>query len=248
MLLEVRGVRKRFGGVVALDGVSLAVAEGERLGLIGPNGAGKTTLFHVISGFLRPDGGRVLFGGQDVTWTPAYRICRLGLARTFQIVQPFAQMTVLDNVTVGYLYGRHGRGATVGRARTEAHRILQRLHLADVADQPADSLNLAERKWLEMARALATGPRLLCLDEVMAGLVQEDLEHIAQTVRRLNEELGLTVIIVEHNVRLTARLCERVIVLDQGRLIADGAPEAVLSEPQVVHAYLGERRAEVPRA
>jgi branched-chain amino acid transport system ATP-binding protein len=248
MLLEVRGVRKRFGGVVALDGVSLAVAEGERLGLIGPNGAGKTTLFHVVSGFLWPDGGRVLFGGQDVTWTPAYRICRLGLARTFQIVQPFAQMTVLDNVTVGYLYGRQGRAATVALARAEAHRMLQWLHLADVAAHPADSLNLAERKRLEMARALATAPRLLCLDEVMSGLAQEDLEHMAQAVRRLNEEMGVTIIMVEHNVRLTARLCERVIVLDQGRVIADGAPEAVMAEPQVVRAYLGERRPGVPRA
>ncbi|MDR5683787.1 MAG: ABC transporter ATP-binding protein [Armatimonadota bacterium] len=245
MLLEVRDIRKRFGGVIALDGVSFTVTERERLGLIGPNGAGKTTLFHVVSGFLRPDGGRVVFAGRDVTGIPAHRVCRLGLVRTFQIVQPFAQMTVLDNVTVSYLYGRYGRGATVGQARAQARRILHWLHLDDLADQPADSLNLPERKRLEMARALGTGPRLLCLDEVMAGLVQEDLEHMAQTVRRLNEELGLTIVMVEHNVRLTARLCDRVVVLDQGRLIADGPPEAVMADPQVVRAYLGERRAEV---
>lgn len=243
VLLEVRDVHKRFGGLVALDGVRITVAEGELVGVIGPNGAGKTTLFHVISGFLRPDGGSMRLGGQEITGLPPHRICQLGVARTFQVVQPFEALSVLDNVAVAYLHGRLGRGATVGAAREAAHRFLGLVRLLDRAAVPASALNLSERKRLEMARALATGPRLLCLDEVMSGLTQVELELMAETVEGLQRELGLTVLMVEHNVRLVSRLCQRVVVLHYGQVIADGPPEVVMSDPRVASAYLGERYA-----
>jgi len=243
VLLEVRGVRKRFGGVVALDGVSIAVADGELVGLIGPNGAGKTTLFHVISGFLRPDAGSVRFAGHEIGGLPPHQICQLGIARTFQIVQPFEALSVLDNVAVAYLHGRFGRSATVRAAREAARRFLDLVRLLDRADLAAGSLNLSERKRLEMARALATGPRLLCLDEVMSGLTHSELEPMARTVDRLRRELGLTVLMVEHNVRLVARLCQRVVVLHYGQVIADGPPDAVMTDPRVASAYLGEQDA-----
>lgn len=239
MLLEVLGVRKRFGGVLALDGVSLAVEQGEFVGLIGPNGAGKTTLFHVISGFLRPDAGSVRFAGRPIGGLPPNRICQLGIARTFQVVQPFEALSVLDNVAVAYLHGRLGRGATVRGARAATRRFLDLVGLLDRADLPAAALNLSERKRLEMARALATGPRLLCLDEVMSGLTQAELEPMAQTVDGLRRELDLAVLMVEHNVRLVARLCERVVVLHYGQVIADGPPETVMVDPRVRSAYLG---------
>lgn len=240
MLLEVHNVTKRFGGVLALKGVDMAVADGEVVGLIGPNGAGKTTLFHVISGFLRPDAGRVRFAGREITGHPPHRICQMGLVRTFQIVQPFEALSVLDNVVVAYLHGRWGRGATVRSARQAARRFLHLVGLLDRAGHAAGTLNLSERKRLEMARALATGPRLLCLDEVMSGLTHAELGPMAETVERLREELGLTVLMVEHNVRLVVQLCRRVVVLHYGQVIADGPPAQVMAEPQVVSAYLGE--------
>jgi len=243
VLLEVRGVSKRFGGVMALNGVSMAVAEGELVGLIGPNGAGKTTLFHVIAGFLKPDAGSIRFAGREIGGLPPHRICQLGIARTFQIVQPFEALSVLDNVAVAYLYGRWGRGASVRKAREAAQRFLERVGLLDRAGDAAGTLNLSERRRVELARAVATGPRLLCLDEVMSGLTHGELGPMSETVRRLGEELGLTVLMVEHNVRLVRELCPRVVVLHYGQVIADGPPEAVMREPSVVSAYLGERDA-----
>ncbi|MDR7481575.1 MAG: ABC transporter ATP-binding protein [Armatimonadota bacterium] len=241
-MLELVGISKRFGGVTALDDVSLTVGDGEVVGLIGPNGAGKTTLFHVVSGFLRPDRGRLRFQGRDLTGLPPHVICRLGLARTFQIVQPFTQMTVEDNVAVGYLFGRRGARATVRQGRQAARRLLELLELGQAAAQPAGTLNLSERKRLEVARALATGPQLLCLDEVMSGLAPVELDRMADVIVRLRAELHLALLMVEHNVRLVTRVCPRVVVLNFGQVIADGPADAVMADPRVVAAYLGDRR------
>ncbi|MDQ7857332.1 MAG: ABC transporter ATP-binding protein [Armatimonadota bacterium] len=240
-MLEVVQICKRFGGVTALDRVSLTVAEGEIVGLIGPNGAGKTTLFHVISGFVRPDGGRLRFAGREVIGLPPHRICHLGLARTFQIVQPFTQMSVVDNVAVGCLFGRRDGRTDVRQARDAALRLLDLVELTGVSTLPAHALNLSERKRLEIARALATGPRLLCLDEAMSGLTTAELDRMVHTIRRVHAELHLAVLMVEHNVRLVTRTCPRLVVLNYGQVVADGPTETVVRDPRVVGAYLGTR-------
>ncbi|MBM3449572.1 MAG: ABC transporter ATP-binding protein [Armatimonadetes bacterium] len=241
-MLAVRGVSKRFRGVTALRDVSLTVDGGEIVGLIGPNGAGKTTLFHLISGFARPDAGSVTFRGQDVGALPAHEVRRLGLARTFQVVQPFVGMSVRDNVAVAVLFGRDRRRHGIAAAREESNRLLDVVGLAAAGDAAAASLNLVERKRLELARALGTNPALLCLDEVLAGLNPGETDRMAATVRGLNDRLGVAILMIEHNVGLVAALCQRVVVLDQGSVIADGATAAVLADPAVVRAYLGERR------
>jgi branched-chain amino acid transport system ATP-binding protein len=240
-LLDVRTVRKRFGGVTALEDVSFAVAAGEIAGVIGPNGAGKTTLFDVITGFARPDGGTVTIDGADVLALPAHRIRRLGVARTFQIVQPFTRMSVRDNVAAAVLFGSAGVRPRLAAARGEADALLDLVELAGRGDEAASSLNLSERKRLELARALGAAPRLLCLDEVMAGLNAAEVDRMAAIVRGLNARLGVAVLMIEHNVRLVTVLCGRVIVLDQGRVIADGPTAAAMSDPAVVRAYLGAR-------
>lgn len=249
MLLEVAGLSKRFGGITALADVTLSVKHGEIVGLIGPNGAGKTTFFHVLSGFLRPEVGSARFLGSDLLRLEPHRICRLGLARTFQLVQPFGQMTVLDNVAAGYLFGRVGGRASVGRARAEAERILDLVGFGGSPAQPAGALNLPGRKRLELARALATGPRLLCLDEVMGGLAPAELALMAEMVGRINQDLGVGILMTEHNVRWIARTCRRIVVLNYGQVIADGPPDRVMQDPEVVAAYLGDRRRDgMPRA
>jgi branched-chain amino acid transport system ATP-binding protein len=242
-LLEVERVDKRFGGVRALDAVTLTVEAGQLVGLIGPNGAGKTTLFNVVAGTLRPDGGRVRFRGRDITGLPPHAVCHAGIARTFQVVQPFARLSVLDNVAAGWLFGRRG-AAGAGRATAEARarELLDYGKLGAKASHPAGTLTLSERKRLEMVRALATGPDLLLLDEVLAGLNPQETEEMAAIVRGLVRDLRLAILLIEHNVRAVMALSERVVVLSSGSVIARGEPAAVARDPAVVTAYLGERR------
>jgi len=243
-LLEVQQVSKRFGGVRALDDVTLAVEAGQLVGLIGPNGAGKTTLFNVVAGAIAADGGRVWFRGRDITGLPPHAVCHAGIARTFQVVQPFARLTVLENVVAGWLFGRRGAGGRIRRAAAEggARELLEYGKLGAKAGRPAGTLTLSERKRLEMVRALATGPDLLLLDEVLAGLNPQETEEMTAIVRRLVRDLGLAVLLIEHNMRAVMALSERVVVLNYGTVIARGEPAQVARDPAVVTAYLGERR------
>jgi branched-chain amino acid transport system ATP-binding protein len=234
-LLEVTTVRKRFGGLQALDGVSLDVRPGEIVGLIGPNGAGKTTLFHVVSGFLAPDAGEVRLGGVSTRGLRPHEVCRRGLARTFQIVKPFQALTVLENVRIGAL----ARTRAFGAATRKAREILAVVGLEDRAGQAARGLTLADRKRLELARALATEPRLLLLDEVMAGLTPPETERIIELCRAINRR-GVSILLIEHVMRAVMTLSERVVVINQGQVIAAGPPAAIASDPRVVEAYLGE--------
>lgn len=234
-LLETGGLTKRFGGLVAVSGVSLSVERGAIVGLIGPNGAGKTTLFGLISGFLRPDGGRVRFKGHDIVGLPPSRICRLGMVRTFQLVQPFAGLSVLDNVIVGNL----NRTSDTGEARRRAEQVLDLVELGPRRHHLAATLTPAERKRLEVARALATEPDLVLLDEVMSGLTPAETLRVMDLVRRIRTS-GITIIMIEHVMRAVMGLADRVAVLHHGEKIAEGPPSAISSDPAVVEAYLGE--------
>ncbi len=233
-LLAVEGATKRFGGLVAVDGASLTVEEGSITGLIGPNGAGKTTLFTLIAGFEAPTAGRVLFQGADITREPAHRRARLGIARTFQIVQPFAALTVCENVAVGAYLRHHSRAD----AMAHAQNIARQVGLGPMLDQPAGSLTVAGRKRLELARALATDPKLLLLDEVLAGLNPSEIRDMIPVVRAIRDG-GVTILIVEHVMQAVMSLCERIYVLAQGRVIATGTPAEIARDPAVVEAYLG---------
>lgn len=240
-LLEVIRISRRFDGLRALDRVSLSVDPGEMFGLIGPNGAGKTTLFNVISGFLRPHEGQVRFHGDDLIGLRPHQVCHRGVARTFQLVQPFFDMTVLDNVAAACLFGRQ-RFASIENARARAGDLLRLVKLEAKASAPADSLTLTERKRLEIVRALATGPELLLLDEVMAGLTPAESQEMGAVIRQMQAEFSLTVLIIEHNIRLVTGLSHRMAVLNHGSVIAHGEPGEVVRDPEVIKAYLGERR------
>ena len=235
-LLEVERLSKGFGGVRAVHDVSFTLDEGELLGVMGPNGSGTTTLFNLIAGALRPDAGRIRFQGHDVTGFAPHRICARGIARTFQLVKPFAGLSALENVLVGRLFGRE-RASTAG-ATADALRLLALVGLEGRAGQPASALTLMDRKRLELARALATSPRLLLLDEFMAGLNPAETGEAMTLIRELQAG-GITVLMVEHIVWALMDLCRRLVVLSAGVKIADGPPGAVAADPAVVDAYLG---------
>ena len=234
-ILELDRVTKRFGGLTAVSSASFTVRTGEILGIIGPNGAGKTTLFNVVSGYYRPESGRVLLAGQDVTGQPPHAICRRGLTRTFQLVKPFGNLSVIDNVMIGALT----RLPTVSSARLEAERVVEMCGLTAHAGGHARTLPIGLRKRLEVARALATRPRLLLLVEVMAGLNPTELAGIIELIRRLHAD-GLTLIVIEHIMAAMMRLAQRIVVLHHGEVIAEGAPAAITQDRRVVDAYLGD--------
>ena len=233
-LLAVRGVSKRFGGLLAVNDASLDAPEATITGLIGPNGAGKTTLFAIIAGFERPTAGQVVLAGEDVTARPPHRLARAGVARTFQIVQPFAGLTVRENIAVG-AFLRHRRRADAVAA---AESVASRVGLAHELDKPAAALTVAGRKRLELARALATAPRLLLLDEVLAGLNPSEVRDVLPVIRGIRDA-GVAVLMIEHVMQAVMHLCQRVHVLAQGRVIASGTPAEVVADPAVVEAYLG---------
>jgi branched-chain amino acid transport system ATP-binding protein len=235
-LLEVSGIDKSFRGLQAVARVSFSVEPGHIVALIGPNGAGKTTCFNMIAGTLAPDAGEVRFAGQRIDGLRPDRICAAGIGRTFQLVKPFGGLSVLDNVTVGAL----NREANVASARGRALGILECLGLADKRRQSAASLTLPDRKRLEVARALATEPRLLLLDEVMAGLRPTETDQMIGFFRKLNEETGLTILLIEHVMRAVMALSREIHVLHHGELIASGSPEEIARHPAVLASYLGE--------
>jgi branched-chain amino acid transport system ATP-binding protein len=234
-LLAVDAVSKRFRGLQAVDGVSLRVEPGELFAIIGPNGAGKTTLFNMIAGVLAPDQGTIAFAGQRIDGRAPEQICRLGIGRTFQLVRPFPALTVEDNVIVGALLHR----ADVASALRRAHEVLWQLDLFEKRALPASSLTLPDRKRLEVARALATDPKLLLLDEVMAGLRPAEIDRMVEILRRLNRETGLTIVLIEHVMRAVMALASRVLVLHHGAAIAQGTPDEVVRAPAVIESYLG---------
>ncbi len=235
-MLRVTAISKRFRGLMAVHKVSFEVPEASIVALIGPNGAGKTTIFNLVNGMLRPDEGRVELDGREITGLRPDQVCHAGVGRTFQIARPLAGLSVLDNTVVGALRITK----RVSEARTAALGVLELLGLADKRNTPAGSLTLPERKRLEVARALATGPKLLLLDEVMAGLRPAETDALVDTFRQLNRATGLTILLIEHVMRAVMALSERVIVLNHGALIAEGRPVDVVRDPGVLECYLGE--------
>lgn len=234
-LLTVQGVTKSFGGLVAVNDVSLELPQGEILGLIGPNGAGKTTLFNIISGNYTPDSGKIIFNGEDITDRPPHQVSQRGLARTFQIVKPFATLNVVENVMVGaFLHINNTRAA-----EQHAREVIEMVDLVRYADQPAHNLTTAGRKRLELARALASQPRLLLLDEVMAGLTPTESIAMVDLIRQIREQ-GIALLVIEHVMKAIMTLSDRIAVLHHGQLIAVGEPAAITADEKVVEAYLGK--------
>jgi branched-chain amino acid transport system ATP-binding protein len=241
VVLELVDVGKSFGGLRALDGLSFQVREGEILGLIGPNGSGKSTAFNVITGALSSDSGTVVFSGEDITGLAPHRISRLGISRTFQVVRPFPHLTAFENVLAGRLFG--GLGASRGEESREAALVvLARVGLADKADHLASSFTIVERKWLEVARALASTPRLMLLDEFMAGLTPHEIPGAVGLVKSLRDS-GVTIVVVEHVIKAITGACDRVVVLDAGKKLAEGSPDEIVNDHAVIEAYLGTRHA-----
>ena len=241
-MLKVEGLSKSFGGFLAVNRVSFAVRPGEILGLIGPNGSGKSTTFNLISGTLKPDHGTILFEGNDIAGKQAHEVCRLGLARTFQIPRPFRRLSLLENVTLAAYYG--GReGMSRALAETEAAAALDLVGLPSNANATIDGLGAAQLKKLELARALATKPRLLLADESLGGLDHAEMDRAADMLGRIRRELGLTIIWVEHIMGVLMRVVDRVVVLDHGETIFAGSPQEVSKDARVAEVYLGRRKA-----
>jgi branched-chain amino acid transport system ATP-binding protein len=233
-MLTVENVTKRYGGLVAVSDASLTVGQGRIVALIGPNGAGKTTLFATIGGFVKPDTGRITFDGVDITGKAPHAICRMGLTRTFQIVQPFAGLTVLENVAVGAHLHHRSRSDALEIARNVAEQV----GMGRMLEQSAQSLTVAGRKRLELARALATESKLLLLDEVMAGLIPSEIVEIVATIRKIRDS-GVTILLIEHVMQAVMSLSEEAYVLNQGKMIAHGTPQQLVADPIVIEAYLG---------
>lgn len=241
-LLVVEDVTRSFGGLMALAGVSLSIHSGEILGLIGPNGSGKSTLFNVITGFLKPDTGTVRFKGTEITGAATHRICRFGVARTFQMVRPFPHLTALQNVLAGRIYGRQPTGS-LSQGIDEAREILELVGLGQRQETLARDLTIMDRKRLELARSLAVKPELLLLDEFMTGLNPAEMGSAIELLKRINQR-GVTLVVVEHIVKAVMNLSDRIVVLNAGRVIAEGTPQAVSADPEVISAYLGSNYAE----
>ncbi|MAT99841.1 MAG: ABC transporter ATP-binding protein [Anaerolineaceae bacterium] len=240
-MLQVDKISKDFGGLRALNEVTFEVAQGEIVGLIGPNGSGKSTAFNVITGFLPATSGTVTFNGETITGLPAHEVARRGMARTFQLVRPFPHLTTLDNVLAGCLFG-HANMSTKKEGEPRAYEVLELVGLAPKAKLLARDLTIMERKWLEVARALAGNPTLLLLDEFMAGLNPKEIPEALALIRRLNAS-GITIIVVEHIIKAITNVCERVIVLNAGRKLAEGTAVEVIENPRVIEAYLGSHYA-----
>jgi branched-chain amino acid transport system ATP-binding protein len=240
-LLEVEAVSKSFRGLRAVDGASFAVEAQTITALIGPNGAGKTTLFNLVAGLYRPDAGDIRLRGRSIAGLPAHRVCAAGVGRTFQLVKPFAGLSVLENAVVGALQGER----TVAAARGRAIAVLERLGLTAKADVAASQLTLADRRRLEVARALATRPALLLLDEMMAGLRPTEIDELVGVLRGVQRDEGVTILLTEHVMRAVMALADQIVVLHHGEVIARGQPEAIVRDPAVLDCYLGEDAAAV---
>jgi len=237
-ILKIKGVSKTFGGFTALSNVSLEIAQGERFGLIGPNGSGKTTLINCVSGALRNEAGSIEFDGEDVTRLPAYQRTRRGIARSFQVPRPFHSMTVAENLTVPLEYIAHKGSLHVADTHAEALDLLRQMKLADKADTPSRNLSQVELRKLELARAMAARPRLLISDEAMAGLSGSEVDEVLKILFDLNSS-GITIIMIEHIMQAVMRFSQRVVCLDAGRIICEGAPAEIVKNAEVQRAYLG---------
>ncbi|MEB3780093.1 MAG: ABC transporter ATP-binding protein [Desulfurococcales archaeon] len=236
--LEIKGVTKKFRGLIAVNRVSFNVEKGEIVGLIGPNGAGKTTLFNVLTGVYKPDEGRIVYRGMDITGLKPHRIARLGIAKTHQVPRPFSDLTVIENVVVSALFG--GRIKSTEEAVDKAIGVLRITGLEDKAELPAKVLNVQEKKRLELAKALSMDPELLLLDEVLAGLTPSEIEEMLELLRKLRSSQGITMIMVEHVMHAVMNIADRIVVLHFGRKIAEGTPEEVANNEEVITAYLGD--------
>ena len=239
-LIELDHVTKAFGGLIAVKELSFQVGEGLIVGLIGPNGSGKTTVFNLISGVYKPDKGSILFAGRKVSGKKPHVMAQLGVGRTFQTVRPFSTMNVIENVAVGGLFGRN-HSLSVGRANDKAEEILAYVGLTEKSRMPAGALTLAEQRRLELGRALSANPRFLMLDELMAGLTHTEISQTLDFLRRLSQERGITLLVIEHVMKAIIQLCENVVVLDHGEKIAEGSPSQVISDEKVIRAYMGEK-------